>query len=201
VSLVGQQVVQPIGYRPAEGVAQEVMSVDLVRSQDPGRPTVAEVTDQLFLLGVHAEDRQSASAELRNELLNVAKLAVTVGVVRPREPLDVDPQVVAQVTQQTGDGRGARFMAQTHQFVAEVAEAATDEPVVGHRVATSSRLDQRFQVVEDSRVFFFPGGRPAPGLRTRSVGRSWRSASSSSRPRRTVSTCRPVMRASRVSPP
>jgi hypothetical protein len=160
---VRQHVVQPVGRRPANSVRQEIVGVDLVGGVHPCPPAVAEVADQLLLLGVHAEDRQPLRAEPLDERFDVPELPVPVGVVRPGEPLDVDPQVVAQLAQQVGHSRGAGRVAQRRQPVAEVAEAAADEHVVGHGVAAAGRFGEPLQVVEDGRIFFSPGGRPAPG--------------------------------------
>ena len=87
--------------------------------------------------------------------VQVAELAVAIGMVRPGEPLDVDAQVVAQLTQQPGDGGGACLMAQRRQFLTQVAQAAADELVVGHGVPAGGRLGEGPQVLDEGRVFFF----------------------------------------------
>ena len=101
--LVGQHVEQPVGRRPVQGVAEEVVSVDLVGLLPPGDTGVLEVADQLLLLRVHAEDRQALLPEGSDEPLEEDELLLAVGVVRPAEALDVDAQAVAQVTEQAGE--------------------------------------------------------------------------------------------------
>ena len=120
---------------------------------------------------------------------------------RSGEPLDVDVAVVTQFAQEFADRGRAGLMAQRGKFLVQSLQTAPDVPGAAHGVAARDRFCQALEVVEDRRVFFFNGGRPAPGLRMRLTGRSARSASSSSRPRRIVSTCSPVIWDTKVSPP
>jgi hypothetical protein len=199
--MLGQHVIQPVWHAPALGVGQKVMGVDLFGIGPPGPAAVAEVADEFLFLGIHAEDRQPLSPKFLDSRLQVVELPIPVRVRRPSETLDVDEQVVVEVTQQVSHGPRAGVVAQRFQAVAERLQAAAGILDFGHRVAAGDRLDQLLQVLDDLGIFFFTGGLPAPGLRMRSVGRPARPASSSSRPRRMVSTWRPVMRATRASPP
>ena len=79
------------------------------------------------------------------------------------------------------------------QFRAEGLQAAADELGLAHGVAAGLRPDDAQEGRDDLGDFFSRAGRPPPGRRTRSAGRSSSEAASSSRPRRMVSTCRPVM--------
>ena len=56
---VGQQIVNAVGNRDAEGVGAKVMIVDPRGRAVPFSAGVLEVTDQLALLGIHADHGES----------------------------------------------------------------------------------------------------------------------------------------------
>jgi hypothetical protein len=135
------------------------------------------------------------------QAFDVAELAVTVRVRRPGEPLLVGTEREAELLEEPPDRPPADGDPLFPQQVAEVPQAATDPFPVGHRVAAGLGLDEGRQLAGEVRDSFSTGGRPAPGGRTRSVGRPRRESSISRRPRRMVSTSRPVIRERRRSPP
>src|SRR5439155_13537840 len=117
------------------------------------------------------------------------------------EALAVGPQRIAEFVQQAVDRRGADGKTPLLQAGGQVSDAVADPLALVGGVAGGLLLDQPPQGVHQGRVFFFTAGRPAPGRRRRPGGQSRKQASSSRRPRRMVSTFRPVIKASRRSPP
>ena len=92
-------------------------------------------------------------------------------------------------------------MPSVRQFGAEGLQAGADELGLPHGVAAGQRPDDAQEGRDDLGDFFSRAGRPPPGRRTRSAGRPSSESASSSRPRRMVSTCRPVIWETKRSPP
>jgi hypothetical protein len=138
----------------------------------PHRARVPEVADQFLLLGIDAQDGPPLGAELVDHLPDVPELAVPVGVGRAGQSLDVDAQIVLLVAEQMSHRGRAGRVTESAQFVAEGSEAGADERVAGHRIAARCGLNQGHQRRDDPGIFFLTRGRPPPGLRMRSVGRS-----------------------------
>jgi hypothetical protein len=65
------------------------MNVDFLGRSAPDAARVLEVPNQLFLLGIDADDGIASPQEGALLLLDVAELRIPVGVRRPREPLPV----------------------------------------------------------------------------------------------------------------
>src|SRR5712691_8709786 len=77
-------------------------------------------------------------------------------------------------------------MANGFQSITQAAQAAAYPDLAGHRVSRRFGFDQLLQGGDDGQIFFFVRGRPPPGSRTRSTGRSTSEAANSWRPRRIV---------------
>src|SRR6266849_3268425 len=107
--------------------------------------------------------------------------------------LGVDVQRVVQILQQASHGRRTHRMANGFQSIAQAAQAAAYPDLAGHWVTRRFGFDQLLQGGDDGQVFFFVRGRPPPGSRTRSTGRSTSEAANSWRPRRIVFSSTPVI--------
>ncbi|OWK43309.1 TPR repeat-containing protein [Fimbriiglobus ruber] len=186
---------------PALGVTEEVISVDLVRLVAPGLPILLEVADQLFFLGIHADDRPARFQEPPLLVGDVAELTIPIGVRWAGKPFPIRLQRVLEFVEQTPDGLGVDGMASLGQQLAQSLQAQTHPPLFRHRVAAGVIDQQGYQVSLQDRIFFSKGGRPAPGRRTRPGGRLAKADPNSWRPRRMVWTWRPVMEDTRRSPP
>src|SRR5215471_21630975 len=86
----------------------------------PGPAGVAEVADQLLLLGVDADEGQTLGDEGSPLLGDVGELSVTIGVFGAGEPFVVDPQLEVELLEQLGDGVGTDFDVQLVQFVGDL---------------------------------------------------------------------------------
>ena len=198
IAAVVGQIVQAIRHGFTQGVLRKIMFVHGVRGLTPALARVLEVADQLFFLGVHADHGQTRLKKGLFLLLQIDKLLVSIRVRCARQAFDVDLQRIVQFAQQSSHGRMADFLT---QLLTQMAQAAPAPLARAHRVAGRLRLHQGLQLLDEFGVFFSTGGWPPPDRRTRSWGRSANSASSSRRPRRMVSTSKPVICASKLSPP
>jgi hypothetical protein len=77
-------------------------------------------------------------------------------------------------------------MADSFQPIPQAAQTAAYPDLTRHRVASRFRCDELLDGGDNTQIFFLVGGRPAPGWRTRSTGRSTREPANSTRPRRIV---------------
>ena len=114
--------------------------------------------------------------------------------------LHVDPQRVVMLFQQAADGRRAGRITRWRQPMTQLAQTTADPLPLAHRVTRRCRRDQVQECSGHQRVFFSARGRPAPGPRTRSVGRSVSDTASSCRPRLIVCGSSPVICATNGSP-
>jgi len=93
--LVGRDVIDPVGDRPADGVGWEVVVENLDGLLTPGRPRVLERSDQLLLLGVDADEGPSARCAVLSDFCDVRELRVAIHGRRLADPgqlLVVDPK-------------------------------------------------------------------------------------------------------------
>src|SRR5215467_2071799 len=113
----------------------------------------------------------------------------------------VDARRVVMLAQQTCDRRRARAMPCGLELIHQFTQTAAQPFAFALRITGGFGLDQLEQLALYLRVFFSTGWRPPPGNRTRSAGREASELANSSRPRRIVFGSRPVINATRVSPP
>jgi hypothetical protein len=201
VAPITTHVVETVGDGPAQGVVQEVVGIDLLGRAAPAPPRVLEVADQLLFLAVYADRGIVQDREPLPLAADVVELPVPVGVRRAGEALPVGPQRVAEIIQKAVDRRYTDAETLFLQAGGQVGDAVANPLLAVRGVAGGLLLDQLLQGAHQGRVFFFTAGRPAPGRRMRPGGQSSKQASNSRRPRRIVSTFRPVIKDSRRSPP
>ena len=167
---VGERVVDAVGDGQAGGMGAEVVVVDRDRGRLPRDAGVAEASDQLFFLGVDAEDRGVEAGTVTAQAVDELELVVAFGGRGGREALVVHPQGVAQVAQQAGDGaRGHRQVDDIGEVGGEVAGGATGPAQFGTGVASGVVAEQNDELGAQRRLFFSSAWRPPPALRTRSV--------------------------------
>src|SRR6185503_6435378 len=117
---VVEDIVDTVRRGSPQAVAQEVVDVDSDRLEAPASTSLLELTDQLLLLTVDADDRLSSDFERGDVLVDVGELRVAVRVVRAGfELLAIDAQRIVQLTQQATDGRWAERVAGLFQAVAQ----------------------------------------------------------------------------------
>lgn len=192
-------IIDPIGRGPAFRVRGKVMGIDLRRCLAPRLAGILELADQFLFLGVHADMRIAAAAEIRPPLGDVSELPVPLGMLPALvQHLAVAAQSKLPASQQPANGCRA---GPTVQCLRQPAEPRPHPLFLGARIPGRFRINALQEVGNERWIFFSTRGRPPPGRRTWSTGRSSRSAASSSRPRRIVSGCSPVTSAIRLIPP
>ncbi len=95
-------VVDAVGYRPAQHAVGEVVGVDPHRlaSRLPFTAVVLERADQLLLLRVHTDHRSTAILVVARLLVEVVELCVPVGVLLAFQRLGIALQAEALLAQQ-----------------------------------------------------------------------------------------------------
>src|SRR6266511_2950478 len=153
-ALVSAQVVDAVGDRLADVGVGEVVHVDPHRGAFglPLTAPVAKVADHLFLLGVDADDRLAVGEMLAGLLVEVAELAVTVGVLGALDLLGGGLQRVVQLAKQPGHGPCADPVALGGQLVGQGAGRPARPPQRRGGVAPTGRLDQGVQRVAQAWV-------------------------------------------------
>jgi hypothetical protein len=179
---------------------RKIVGIDLLGFLTPNLPAVAEVADQLFLLGVDTDHGLVGVLVLGALRLNVDELLITIRMLLPGILLAVGAQAVAVRTQDTADDWFADLMTVVIQSLPNIAQATIEPLLAAHWVARRIYCHQRQNQRFEFRVFFSAGGRPAPLRRWRVAGVLGRPASNSRRPRRIVLRSSPVMSASWRSP-
>ena len=130
-----------------------MFGVDEVVHVDPFRcalglvldAAVVEGADELFLLGVHADHRLAGGHESLRQLVQVAELAVTVGMGRPFFDLGRRLQRVAETLEDPPDGVVGDRKALAHQVLGQVGGGLRRPAQQRHRVAPGLGVHQLVQ--------------------------------------------------------
>jgi hypothetical protein len=96
---------------PAFRFAGEVMLIHLERFSAPSPSLVPEVADQLFLLGIDADDGQPGRSERRPLSGDVPELRVAFGMLRPPSSFLVTLERETHFLKELADGAVVRSIA------------------------------------------------------------------------------------------
>jgi hypothetical protein len=201
VAAIVDHVVDAIGYSSSNRIRPEVVCVDILWFLAPSLSVVLEISNQLLLLCVNADNRPPCGLKSLYLGFNVLKLRVPIRMIFARLCLNVDFQRVSQILQQPAYRWRTGRMPGIAQALAQRAQAATYPFLITRRIA---RRFRRYHIIQNSSyrpVFFSTSGRPPPGRRTRSVGRPASPVTSSSCPRLIVFSSIPVIWDSKRIPP
>ena len=86
------------------------MGIDRYGDLSPSASGILEITNQLLLLGIHADNRSSGRQKQLPDTADEAKLLIAVRVAW-RQALAIAEQAVFQALQQTTHRRGANLKA------------------------------------------------------------------------------------------
>jgi hypothetical protein len=112
----------------------------------PLLPVVFEIAHQLLLFGVHGDNRLAPSQAPLHLPVQMLKLSVAVGMIRPFFGLAVGLQAVAQRVQQIRHHLMTDPMLQPCQFGGQLADALARPPQRRFRIAPRSRFQQPLQI-------------------------------------------------------
>jgi len=101
---IGEQIINAVRDGNAGGVGAEVMIVDQAGRQVPTSTGISEMADEFVLLGIDANDGETAALESVAKVAEVAELMVAIGTMVGGKLLVIDAQRIAQVMEQAGDG-------------------------------------------------------------------------------------------------
>src|SRR6202045_1214286 len=205
---IGGEVVDPVRYRAAELLDQEVMDPDFFRVALGAifASVVAEIADPFLFLGIDGDHRLLFGQRRGHLGVDLAELRIPVGVAVALRGLAVALQTVTRLVEQVGDQSAADLVTLRLQRLRQAAHALAGPPQRQLGITACRRLDQRLEIREQCRVPRFREGRlleivllrPAPGRRIRSDGSS---CANSFRPRPIVLGAIPVAIATAVIPP
>ena len=148
-AVVGE-VVDPVGDGLAVGQVGEVVGGHLLGCADrlPLLPGLGEASDQLLLLGVHADHRVATVQVLPGQRVDIAELGVAVGVLGALEGLAGALQAVpgrAQDRRHRGVTEGGSHRG---QFSGQMPGRLRGPPQRGLGIPAGLRLDERIQILQ-----------------------------------------------------
>ena len=181
---VGADVINAVRNGNAKGVGAEVVIVDQQRRKAPARTWILEVSHQLTLLGVNAEDGLAPALKLVAKIADVQKLLIAIGTRIGGQLFVVDAQRLAHLMEQPRHGVGADGDAIVGQRHRDSGGGAAGPLQSSDRVARRVVVQQKPDQGDDVGCFFSTVGRPAPERRVRPETTSW--SNSCCRPRATV---------------
>jgi len=109
-------IVNPIRNGDPDGIGAEVVIIDATRGRFPTTARIFEIADELALLAVHADDGQMTALETVAQLGQIFELKIAVGTRTGGDLLLIDPQRIAHVMEQAGDGIGGDGNAEFSQL-------------------------------------------------------------------------------------
>jgi hypothetical protein len=147
-------VINAVGRRPTELRDDEV-----VHTHRLGLPlrtvltaAILEIADQLLLLGIDRNRRLPRGQRLLHLSIDVPKLGIAVGMVRPLAGLAVGLKAVPQVAQKIGHHIVTNTMAELTKPGRQVAQAFGSPQQRRPRIATRRRFYQVFEIGEQRRI-------------------------------------------------
>jgi hypothetical protein len=99
-------IVNPIRNGDPDGIGAEVVIVNTTRGRFPMAARIFEIADEFAFFAVHADDGQMTALEAVAQLGKIFELKIPVGTRTGGDLLLIDPQGIAQVMKQAGDGIG-----------------------------------------------------------------------------------------------
>lgn len=180
IALIAPDIVNAIGHDTPLSVAGEVMGVDGYCLSAPVGARIVETADEFFLLGVHTDARPARLLKSDSLVVDVVELLVSVRVWVGVQSFDVALGSDLLLIQEASDG----FTTQGNIFLVSepllyLAQTLTDPELSGLWLPCHLLLNQLIQLVGNGDIFFSVLGRPAPGRRTRSLGRPSRFSANS----------------------
>ena len=112
-----QNIINPVGNGDAYGIGAEVVIIDATRDRFPTTARIFKIADELALLAVDADDGQMTALETVAQLGQIFELKISVGTRTGGDLLLIDPQGIAHVMKQTGDGIGGDGNAEFGQLI------------------------------------------------------------------------------------
>ena len=198
MALVVNWVVDPIRHHLGDRIRWKVVTVDINRLAAPPATGVLEQAHFFPLFRVDADPRVPGHGEHMSLLGDMSKLGIAIDMAPGGESLPVPTQPIPIGPKQTTQGRRTSPVT---LGLGQSPKAGANPLGPGLGAPGRLRFNKFDQVRKEGRIFLKTPLAPPPGCRTRSVGRPRRSSSRSSRPRRMVSGCIPVMAATRLNPP
>ena len=181
---VGLGIIDAIRNADTLGGGSEVMIVNLGGGSLPLHSGVLEVTDQLPLFGIHAEDRIAAFFELIPLPTEIAELAVAVGSRTGGNLLAIGAQGILHLPQQSSHSVTADCNPQPPELSSDLVGGFPGPLQPTDRIPSGFPFRKLVDGIDHRGRFFSVGLRPPPTPRTRPTSTSW--ANSCRRPLATV---------------
>ena len=99
-------IINPVRNGDPDGVGAEVVIIDATRDRFPTTARIFEIADEFAFFAVHADDGQMKALEAVAQLGKIFELRIAMGTATGRDLLLIDPQGIAHVLEQAGDGIG-----------------------------------------------------------------------------------------------
>src|ERR1700675_4926971 len=110
-------IVNPVRNGDPDGIGAEVVIVNTTGGRFPTTARIFEIADEFAFFAVHADDGQMTALEAVAQLGKILELKIAVGTRTGRNLLLIDPQGIAHVMEQAGDGIGRYGNAELGQLL------------------------------------------------------------------------------------
>ena len=143
-------VVDPVGRRPPELRDDEVVHTHRLglTLRTVLTTAILEIADQLLLLGIDRDRRLPRGQRLLHLSIDVPKLGIAVGMVRPLAGLAIGLEAVSQIAQKIGHHIVTNTMAKFTKPGCQVAQALGRPQQRRRRIAARRRLHQVLEIGE-----------------------------------------------------
>src|SRR5208337_2383431 len=120
----------------------------------PFLATILEISHQLFLLGVHRNDRLVAFQKFLHPAIDILKLSVSIRMTCPLKSLRIRLQTVIQSMQQIRHRHVADGIPFPPKLLRQLPRAFAGPPQGRPRITPGYRINQRFQFLKNLRMIF-----------------------------------------------
>jgi len=143
--------------------------VDKAWRQIPARAGILEIADQFALLGIDANDGQTAALEALPKISEVEELIIAIGTMVGGDLLLIEPQRIAHLAKETRDGVGTDDDAEVAEGDGYLISSSPGPLEPSDRIAGSIVFEQKLDQRDYFGVFFSVALRPPPDWRMRPV--------------------------------
>jgi hypothetical protein len=164
---IGEQIVDAIRYGDAGGIGAEIVIVDQARGQVPARSSILEIADQFALLGIDANDGETAALESVSKIAEVEELIIAIGTAVGGDFLVIDAEGIAHLMEETGHGVGADDDIEVTQRHGNLGCRSPRPLQTGDGITGGVVFEQKLDQCDDVGGFFSTRLRPPPERRVR----------------------------------
>jgi len=169
---VGEQVIDTVGDRDADGIGTEIVIMDAHGRAVPLDAAVFEVADQFSFFGVDADNGQPLAFKAGTQRRDVTELLVAVGAGIGGDGFAIHTEGKIHIAKQSRYGIGRDLNIELPQQFGDSGRRFVGPPNAGDGISGDVVFQQDFDGGDYFGRFFSTGLRPAPDCRVRPISTS-----------------------------